>query len=220
MIRDLLHNENGMMLLARIFVLLVCFPVHECAHAWMADKLGDRTGRTAGRISLNPFRHLDYMGSVFILLAGVGYAKPVPVNIRNFRHRKRDFALTALAGPVSNLLMAALFLLLIRMLLRNFPVSGEYAEYEQLALHLLTYAAYINTSLAVFNLLPVPPLDGSRVLTAFLPDGAYYGILRNERYVMGILLIGMTVLGRMGYSPVGYMTRGVFDLLYRIMVAG
>ena len=215
MIRDLLHNENGMMLIARIFVLLVCFPVHECAHAWTADRLGDPTGRRAGRITLNPFRHLDYMGTVFILLAGVGYAKPVPVNIRNFRRRKQDFALTALAGPLSNLLMAALFLLLIRMLWHNAPISGEYA---QLTLRLLTYAAYINTSLAVFNLLPIPPLDGSRVLTAFLPDGAYYGILRRERYIMGILLIGLTCLSRMGYSPVGTMTRGAFDLLYRLIV--
>ena len=215
MIRDLLHNENGMMLIARIFVLLVCFPVHECAHAWTADRLGDPTGRRAGRITLNPFRHLDYMGTVFILLAGVGYAKPVPVNIRNFRRRKQDFALTALAGPLSNLLMAALFLLLIRLLWHNAPISGEYA---QLTLRLLTYAAYINTSLAVFNLLPIPPLDGSRVLTAFLPDGAYYGILRRERYIMGILLIGMTCLSRMGYSPVGSMTRGAFDLLYRLIV--
>lgn len=214
MIRDILHNENGMMLIARIIVLLVCFPVHECAHAWMADKLGDRTGRNAGRITLNPFRHLDYMGTVFILLAGVGYAKPVPVNIRNFRHRKRDFALTALAGPVSNLLMAALFLLFIRFL----PIRSFSPEYGQLALRLLTYAAYINTSLAVFNLLPIPPLDGSRVLTAFLPDGAYYGILRRERYIMGILLIGLTCLSRMGYSPVGYMTRGAFDFLYRLIV--
>jgi Zn-dependent protease len=97
---------------ARVFVILCCFPIHECAHAWTADRLGDPTARTRGRISLNPFRHLDFMGTVFILLMGVGYAKPVPVNINNFRHKKRDFALTSLAGPISNLLMTVLFLML------------------------------------------------------------------------------------------------------------
>jgi Zn-dependent protease len=117
------------------------------------------------------------MGTISILLIGVGYAKPVPVNTGRFRHRKRDYALTALAGLVSNLLMAVVFLLILRAI----AFSSMPEDYKQLTMRLLTYAAYINVSLAVFNLLPIPPLDGSRVITALLPDHAYDNILRNER---------------------------------------
>lgn len=203
------------MLIVRVFVLLVCFPVHECAHAWTADKLGDSTGRQKGRITLNPLRHLDYLGTISILLIGVGYAKPVPVNINNFRHRKRDFALTALAGPVSNLIMAAIFLMIINLI----PNTQIPSEYTQLVRELLTYAAYINVSLAVFNLLPIPPLDGSRVVTALLPDRQYNAMLRKERYTMGMLLIALMVFNRAGYSPVSFLTEGVFRFLSRLIGA-
>ena len=211
---SILRNENALLLLTRVFVLLVCFPVHECAHAWVADKLGDATGRAKGRITLNPFRHLDYLGSISILLIGVGYARPVPVNINHFRNPKRDFALTALAGPVSNLLMAIVFLLLIRAV----PYMHLATDGTRLLLRLLTYAAYINISLAVFNLIPIPPLDGSRVLTAFLPDRAYTSVLRKERYAMGILLIALLCFSRMGYSPISLLTDGAFRFLYRLIV--
>ena len=214
MLDNILNNQNALMLIARIFVILVCFPVHECAHAWVADRLGDSTGRQKGRISLNPFRHLDYIGTISILLIGVGYAKPVPVNINRFRHRKRDFALTALAGPVSNLVMTVLFLFIIKAILL-LPIP---AEYLQLASRLLTYAAYINVSLSVFNLLPIPPLDGSRVVTALLPDNAYNNVLRKERYAMGILLIAIIAFSRMGYSPIGFLTDNVFHFLYSLIV--
>ena len=100
---------------ARVFVILCCFPIHECAHAWVADRLGDHTGRRQGRITLNPMRHLDLLGTLTIFLFGVGYAKPVPVSLQNFKNPKRDFALTALAGPVSNLLMAILLLIIGRL---------------------------------------------------------------------------------------------------------
>ena len=211
MIENILRNQNALMLITRVFVLLVCFPVHECAHAWTADRLGDSTGRQRGRISLNPFRHLDYMGTISILLIGVGYAKPVPVNTGRFRNRKRDYALTALAGPVSNLLMAVVFLLILRAI--GFSSMPE--DYKQLTMRLLTYAAYINVSLAVFNLLPIPPLDGSRVITALLPDHAYDNILRSERYAMGILLIAIMALSRMGFSPISFLTGRVFYFLYK-----
>jgi len=214
MLDNILRNQNALMLIVRIFVLLVCFPVHECAHAWVADRLGDSTGREMGRITLNPFRHLDYMGTIFILLIGVGYAKPVPVNISRFRHRKREFALTALAGPVSNLMMTVLFLFIIKAL----PLLSIPAEYLQLATRMLTYAAYINVSLAVFNLLPIPPLDGSRVVMALLPDNAYNNVLRKERYVMGIVLIAIMAFNRMGYSPIGFLSNRVFHFLYSVIV--
>ena len=212
---NILNNPNAMMLLVRVFVLLVCFPVHECAHAWTADQLGDDTGRRKGRITLNPFRHLDYMGTISILLIGVGYAKPVPVDISNFRHRKRDFALTALAGPVSNLLMAMFFLIVLRFV----PYMHLPLDHTMLFDRLLTYAAYINVSLAVFNLIPIPPLDGSRVLTALLPDRAYYSMLRKERYTMGILLIALMCFSRLGYSPISFLTEKVFHALSSLVSA-
>ena len=202
------------MILTRIFVLLVCFPIHECAHAWTSDRLGDHTARLKGRISLNPFKHLDYMGSVFILLMGVGYAKPVPVNINAFRHKKRDYALTSLAGPVSNLLMAILFLFGIRCFIQSVSSSGT----VELLFRLLYQTAYINVSLAVFNLIPIPPLDGSRVLMAVLPDRIYHGVLRQERTIMGMLLICLMVLGRMGISPIGTVSQNVFRFLYRMII--
>ena len=208
------RSQDMALLIAKALVLFVSFPVHECAHAWMADKLGDPTGRRMGRITLNPFKHLELWGTVSILLFGVGYAKPVPVQISNFKNRKRDFALTALAGPVSNLLMAAALLLLLRFL----PgLMGGSAAYETVA-RVVTYTAYINVSLAVFNLIPIPPLDGSRVLTALLPDGAYDKMLSLERYTMIILFIVLIVLGRTGYSPIGIWSGRVFQFMYRIFI--
>ena len=213
MAKNILNNQNALMLLVRVFVLLVCFPVHECAHAWTADKLGDSTGRRKGRITLNPFKHLDYMGTISILLIGIGYAKPVPVNIHNFRHKKRDFALTALAGPLSNLLMAIVFLVILRFV----PNMHLNADNAQLARQLLTYAAYINVSLAVFNLIPIPPLDGSRVVTAFLPDRAYNKMLQKERYAMGVLLIALLCFNRMGFNPISFLTEKMFYAM-RILI--
>lgn len=202
------------MLIARVFVLLVCFPVHECAHALIADRLGDHTAKKRGRVTLNPFKHLDFMGTVLILLIGVGYAKPVPVNIRHFKKPKRDFALTAAAGPLSNLLMAVLFLFILKAI----PYAKPAAETAYMLRTLVFYAAYINVGLAMFNLIPIPPLDGSRVVMAFLPDGAYNSMLKRERYVMGALLIAVMYFNQIGFSPVSAVTKAVFSFFYKLIL--
>ncbi len=208
-------GSGGLMLVcAKLIVLFICFPAHECAHAWTADRLGDPTARKAGRITLNPLKHLDPMGTIMIILCGVGYAKPVPVRIEHFKNPKRDFALTAIAGPISNLIMAILFLLLIRILSGVMGVS----ETRTMVLNVLVYAVYINISLAIFNLIPIPPLDGSRVVTAFLPDGAYRKMLHYERYMMIGLLVLIFILNRAGYSPIGFLSEKVFRFLYGIIV--
>ena len=210
-IQNLFSSQSIILLVVRVFVILCCFPVHECAHAWVADRLGDHTGRMQGRITLNPLKHLDLWGTLTIFLFGVGYAKPVPVSLQNFRNPKRDFALTALAGPVSNLLMAIFFLVTGRF------VSGGTSNVVCILDRCLVYAAYINISLAVFNLIPVPPLDGSRVLAAVLPDRAYEAVLKNERYSMYILLGLLLVFSRIGFSPISVISGVVFNFLCRIL---
>lgn len=186
MIFDLFRNGFTMDLVinlcARLFVLFCVLPVHEFAHAFVATKLGDQTARLSGRLTMNPLAHLDLFGTLMILLVGFGYAKPVPVNTRNFKHRKGGMALTAAAGPLSNLLMALIYLFLyVLIFLKVKPADGTVPHY------LMTFCnivAQINVSLAVFNLLPIPPLDGSRILAIVLPDKVYYKIAQYERYIV------------------------------------
>lgn len=169
-------------------VVFLTMPVHEFAHAFVADKLGDPTPRYTGRLTLNPLKHIDYLGAAFIILFGFGWAKPVQVNTRYFNNPKKDMAITALAGPVSNLLMCFV-LLTLNNIIMLFP--GSIVVY--LLDLFLRYIAYINIYLAVFNLIPVPPLDGSRLLSAFLPYKYYYALMRYERYIFyGILLLLFT----------------------------
>ena len=169
---------------AIIFVLFCTLPVHEFAHAWAAVKLGDETPKNQGRLTLNPLAHLSLLGSLMILVAGFGYAKPVPVNTRNLKNPKKDFALISLAGPASNLIMSAIFFLLTNITFRFLSPS----LLSQVIYYFFYFAATINVNLAVFNLLPIPPLDGSRLWGLVLPDKYYYTVLQYERYIMLALL--------------------------------
>lgn len=210
-LQNQIDMANLRIILARIFVLLVCLPVHEYAHALTAYKLGDDTGKRKGRMSLNPFRHLDFAGSCLILLMGFGYAKPVPVNPSNFRNRKRDMAVTAFAGPFSNFLMSVLFLFAVNILNRITRQTGT----GSVLTSFLLQSAYINISLAVFNLLPIPPLDGSKVFGAFLPK-EFAGL--GNRRTLSLFFILILVSGRMGFSPIGYLSGSIFRFLYRLIV--
>ncbi len=180
-------------------VIFLVLPFHEYAHGWMANKLGDPTARYAGRLSLNPMRHIDWMGAALIMVVGFGWAKPVPVNTRYFKNDKRDMALTALAGPVSNLLMGLVAMLFANGVLKIAMVSNGYTVENMywvlnpvysLFYNLFYTVSIINVGLAVFNLLPVPPLDGSRLLTALLPRHLYYKVMQYEQYIMmGLFLL-------------------------------
>ena len=194
-------------LCALVFIAACCFPIHESAHAWMAERLGDPTGRLSGRITLNPLAHLDLFGTIMMLVFGFGYAKPVPVNIRNFPADKRKlyFGLTAVAGPISNLLLAAVFSLLCWTMKAVIVKTGNTGNAMLAAVYFFDSASYINVALAVFNLIPVPPLDGSRVLTAVLPDRIYYRIMQYERYSMIALFALIFLFNRIGFSPISLL---------------
>ncbi len=194
-----------MQILAVLFIIFCILPLHEFAHGWMAEKLGDSTARYNGRLTMNPLASIDPLGALAILLFGFGWAKPVPVNPRNFRNPKRDMAITALAGPVSNLLAAlvgALLYNLFYLVLRPFLP-------DVLLLLLGFFFQYyigINVMLAVFNLIPLPPLDGSRILGAFLSDRALFKYYQNQRVIM-IVLFALLFMGVLDV-PLGILQMG------------
>ncbi len=192
-------------------LILLIMPVHEFAHAYVAHRCGDDTAKWNGRLTLNPFSHLDVWGTVMMLTVGIGYAKPVPVIARNFRHYKRDMILVALAGPLSNFLMAFLAVGLFRVTL-FFDFSTE--VYDALAMILVYTIASVNVSLMVFNLLPIPPLDGSRLWSSLLPPKWSYTLERYSQYIT----IGLFVLMMSGALdvPLSFLRSAVFTVIFRV----
>ena len=173
-------------ILSSLTVIFLTLPVHEFAHGLAATKLGDPTPRYQGRMTVNPFAHIDWIGAACILLFGFGWAKPVQINTNNFKNPKRDMALTALAGPASNIIVA-LIALILNNLFHLFAVNTFAAVFYYVGFFFY-YIALINVSLAVVNLIPIPPLDGSRLLSALLPYKQYYALMRYERYIFWGLL--------------------------------
>ncbi len=172
-------------LLYYIPAILISLTIHECAHGYAANLLGDPTAKSSGRLTLNPLKHVDILGLISLIFFHFGWAKPVPVNPGYFKDRKRDMALTALAGPVSNFILGFVSLLLYVVsfyLGRNFFVTEVWMPF-------FSAMGVINIGLGVFNLIPVPPLDGSKILYALLPDKAYFTLLRVEQYGQIILIL-------------------------------
>ena len=207
-----IFSQDGILVLARVLGLLFAIPIHEVSHAWVSDKLGDPTARIAGRLTLNPIKHFDPLGLLSMLIIGVGWAKPVRVDPRYYRNRKFGMALTAAAGPLSNLILAFLTMLIFKLFgygfLSYFYSAGvaTLPGWYDFISRLLWYFALINVSLALFNLLPVPPLDGSRIFGVILPDRLYDGLQRIERYIMFALLAAIVVLPRLtGFDPIGWL---------------
>ena len=195
-------------ILLSVIPALVCITLHELSHGFVAYKLGDDTAKNAGRLTLNPIKHLDIMGLIMMVVFHFGWAKPVPVNMYKFKDPKRGMAITALAGPVSNILITIVFLFIYGLLY----IPLQLSDVGQYILQMIMITAYISLGLAVFNLIPVPPLDGSKVLFSLMSDEKYYKLMRYEHYGMIILLvlIASDVLG----APLQMVTQAVFKFLF------
>ena len=185
--------------LSRLAIMLVpallAIMLHEVSHGYVAERFGDPTARLLGRLNLNPFKHLDPVGSIAVFVFGFGWAKPVPVNPSNFRRPRKDMVWVALAGPLSNLMLALFSALLLHILVWLEPAApGDAGLIVQMLTPLkmmVAFSLYINVLLAVFNLLPVPPLDGGRILMGFIPD--FYAALLSRLEPFGLILIVLLV---------------------------
>lgn len=187
--QGLLSGDQVLQYLLRAIVVLIAIPFHEAAHALVSHWLGDDTALRAGRLSLNPMRHFDPLGALCMLIGGVGWARPVGINPRNYRNPKVGMAISAAAGPVSNFLLAWLSMILYKVVL----YSGLAGRVSPLAMFLYDMVV-MNLSLAVFNLIPVPPFDGSRIVLLFLPERLYFKAMRYERYIM-LAVLALVFLG-------------------------
>ena len=209
----LLHHMDWLSML--LFVMsgvacLICLTVHELSHGLAAYKLGDPTAKLNGRLTLNPLSHVDWIGLFLLLAVGVGWAKPVPVDPRNFREPRKGMAMTALAGPLSNFVLA-LVSLGIGSLLFHFGPTSQPVAYILL---FLCQLSVLNVGLGLFNLIPFPPLDGSRVVEMFLPERAHRWVIRYERYliVAVVLLAWMGFFGGPLYRAMAWVLQGMCEI--------
>lgn len=196
--------------LLSVIPALICITLHELAHGLVAYAMGDDTAKRAGRLTLNPLRSVDPMGLLMLAVFHFGWAKPVPVNASRSKNPRLFMAVTALAGPACNILITCVFLFLYGLCFSALQGSllGGYA------LRILSLTAYISVGYAVFNMIPLPPLDGSKVLFALLPKKAYFSLMRYERYGVPLLLI-LSLTGVTSSLISGAM-EGVFDFLFPI----
>lgn len=196
-------------------IILFSLSFHEMAHGYAAYKMGDPTAKNFGRLTLNPLKHLDPIGALCMLIAGFGWAKSVPINARNFKNPRIGMAISGAAGPLSNLLLALISALLLKLVIEVSFFAGLSTIIVSLLITFLLISVQLNISLAVFNLLPVPPLDGSRILYVFLPPKLYFGVMKYERIIylilMGALMLGL-LSGIMNFITTWIM-RGIFFIV-------
>lgn len=212
-------------LLLTLPMMMLALSAHEAAHGWVAYKCGDNTAYLMGRLTLNPIKHLDPFGFLAMMVFGYGWANPVPINTRNFRNPRRGMALSAAAGPAANLILGVICAVLFGM----FCVLGSYTEYLGGSAFLITcmelltamfqYGAMINFVFMTFNLIPVPPFDGSRIAFVFLPPKYYFGIMKYERQIMFGVLIALLAFSRLGgFSPFDWVAKKLTNLIAKPVI--
>ena len=198
----------------RLVGVFLCLTIHETCHGLAAYALGDPTAKSMHRLSLNPLHHIDWLGLALMFTVGFGWAKPVPVNPNYFRKPKQGMAITALAGPISNILLAVLFLGIGKVIYLYAPYSDGMNTFFDWCLFTV---APMSVGMGIFNLIPFPPLDGSKVLAVFLPDGAYMKLMHYERYGI-LILLALSWLG-LGGNALGNAIYGVYEALFHIFFA-
>ncbi len=201
-------------------ILFIALPVHEFAHGWVAYKLGDSTAKEAGRLTLNPFKHLNLIGVLMMYTVGFGWAKPVPVNFSNLKDRRSGSILVAVAGPMSNILLGFISIFIGGIIAKLLEVGVITITTEKM-LQVFVYIALffyilvsVNINLAIFNMIPVPPLDGSRLISGFIPEEAFYKFARYESFI-GLAFFALVVL-----VPNDFLStfiRAVADPIFRSM---
>ncbi len=212
-------EELGYLLL-QLPISVLALSIHEYSHGLMAKYCGDDTADNLGRLTLNPLKHLDLIGTLCMVICGFGWAKPVPINSRNFRNPRKGMALTALAGPASNFCLSLLFALILAVTLAfgvHFGVSEETSGYDvyDVFIRFLCMGIQINIYFAIFNLIPVPPFDGSRIFFIFLPTKWYFGIMKYERFIMiGVLLLLWSGLLT---TPIGQLTNLIYNGIIKLV---
>ena len=234
------YLSDILMMLLSLPVMLMALSVHESAHGYAAYKLGDPTARNLGRITLNPIKHFDLFGFLSMLIFHIGWAKPVPINARHFKKPRRDMAITGAAGPLSNIALAIIHLIALRLfmiLVVEFYGDEAYRyliaystkqaftgtvgfTVVALVVYLLYMGVAMNVILAIFNLIPIPPFDGSRIFYAFLPPKLYWGVMKYERYIMLGCIAVLFLLNRVGMNPLGTFENWVINGLFNITGMG
>ena len=210
-------------ILLTIPTVLIALSFHEAAHGYAAYKMGDRTAYNLGRVTFNPLKHLDPIGTIFMLVFGYGWATPVPINARNFKNPKKGMALSALAGPLTNLMLGTLGVLLsvLTIFVAN-TQSVRTAMYNnemvynivQISYTFFYYFGYLNLLYTVFNMIPIPPFDGSRVISLFLPTKTYFKIMQYERYsLVAVLVLSLLCSRLFNFSPFSWLAGELYDLI-------
>jgi len=216
MINDFFQNLDWSVLtdiLITVIPALFCITIHELAHGFTAYRLGDGTAKEMGRLTLNPVRHIDIFGLIMLVIFKFGWAKPVPVNMRNFKNPRIGMAVTAIAGPLSNIMLATVVMFVYGLLYT--PLGGGRGQgVGGVALSIINRTALICITLSVFNLLPIPPLDGSKVAFSFLPDHIYTKLMRYERF--GFIALILFLNTRIFNETFGALTISLYDKFFNI----
>lgn len=218
MFTDVFRNLDWSILTGAVLSVipaLLCITIHELSHGYTAYRLGDETAKRMGRLTLNPIKHIDLLGLIMMVIFRFGWAKPVPVDMRNFKKPRAGMAITAVAGPASNIILGAVILFiygLVFVWLGGLNPQGS----NSIILEMIYRTAYLSIALAIFNLIPIPPLDGSKVLFSFLSERVYYKLMRYEW--LGMILLIVVLNTNVFRVTIGKLTAALFDKMLVIIM--